>query len=285
MKKILLAISLMTALPLLGSADSVSIYAENDVIFKHDKYYTHATKISYENDGLEYSIAQYMYNPSEKRTPEPLPGDRPYAGLTYFGLGKYIEGDYFEHYFELDAGILGPHSYAAETQAWVHNHIGDAVPAGWKTQVELDAPAVMLLNKESLPLLDSPYFNIIPYTEIAVGDVINSAGIGGDILLGYNVEHSMHNQIAIKTVPKTVRAYVFMGAKERYILNNYLLTGYSDYQYRVEPEDFVADFEIGFCLQYRLVKFYLTENARSKEFVTQDTVYCGFGSAKLVFTF
>ena len=107
--------------------------------------------------------------------------------------------------------------------------------------------------------------------------------------MGYNVEQTMHNQIAIKAeLPPKYRAFIFGGASGRYICHNSFLDGgmfEKDYAYGVELERWVADLEYGFCLQYKAVKLYFTTDWRTKEFATEDCNLKPFDSIKLSVSF
>ena len=267
-----------------------SIYAENDFAMQKDYYYTHATRLSYQQDnGWEYVAAQNIYTPKNKDTVVPDAGDRPYAGWLYGGVGKTIQNGLVEHYFEVDLGIVGPDSYAYESQKTIHEWIGCKVPKGWDSQIP-DEFAYEFLNKESLSLLDNPYFNIVPYTELAGGNVQSYVGVGGVIMFGYNVEQSMHNnQIPIKAIniSKDKRFYGFIGGDERYVFNDIFLddNDYNGYPYSVKREHGVGDVQFGLCAQYKFVKITWSRDYRSKEFKTEGEGFKGYDSIKLSFCF
>jgi hypothetical protein len=272
----------------ISKADSISIYAENDILHNQDDYYTHGTKISYFNsqNGWEYSLGQNIYTPEDKWTKVPDKGDRPYAGWLYGGVDKTWGNGFFQHYLELDLGIVGPHSYAGETQAFVHRLIKNHVPDGWDSQVG-DELAGMILFQESAPLFNNPYFNLVPHADACAGNVMSYLGGGMQVEIGYNVENSLHNQITIKEFQPNWRAYLLAGADGRYVFNNIFLQGdtFEDYPYSVDLENWVADLEYGACLQYKAVKLYLTTDWRTKEFTTEDMSLKPFDSLKLSVSF
>jgi lipid A 3-O-deacylase len=273
-------------------AGQYSLYLENDVFYKTDRYYSHGTELSYTTDDLyEYSLGQCMYTPNDKEALTPPPGDRPYAGWLYVGYGKIIPKNRWEHFIKLDAGIVGPHSYAEQTQTFIHEMIGNEVPKGWDSQIP-DTFAFTLLENSSYAIFDNKYFNIYPYVELAGGNLMSYAGGGIKMVAGYNVERDMHNQMSIKAVnQKVFKCFGFVGIKERYVFNNMLLTGDDfitgryDYEYGVEIEPLVQDIELGICLQYQRFQIQFTENIRSAEYKDQYDDPKEFGSVKVSYSF
>ena len=149
-----------------------------------------------------------------------------------------------------------------------------------------------LYGRESYSLLDCPYFNAIPYIDGSLGNITTFIGGGLKLELGYNVERSIHSQIPIKndvniTKTKPIRAFLFASAGGRYVVNNIFLEGntFKDYEYAVDIEHWVADFELGLGLQYNNVKLYIIEDLRTREYTTQDECIKGFGGVKLMIGF
>lgn len=59
-----------------------------------------------------------MYAPSDLTQKDHIPGDRPYAGILYGGIGYEFFRDYdpnWTHYGELDFGMIGPAAFAGHT--------------------------------------------------------------------------------------------------------------------------------------------------------------------------
>lgn len=120
-----------------ASADRFSAGFENDVVFHKDCDYTHATKLGYELDsGLYFGIGQNMYTPDDKKNQEPVYGQHPYAGYLYGEIGYSPEGIDSHNYFGLQLGLVGPHSYAEQTQKLIHRWLGCVRPAGWEWQLK-----------------------------------------------------------------------------------------------------------------------------------------------------
>lgn len=290
--KTFLAVSMLFA-GVLANAGVTSLYFENDIFYKTDRYYSNGAELSYTTDDLyEYSFGQCMYTPNDKEALTPPPGDRPYAGWLYVGYGKIIPQGRLESFLKLDVGIVGPHSYAEETQTFIHELIKNTVPKGWDSQIP-DTFAFVLLGNSSYAILDNnKYFDIYPYVEGAAGNLMSYAGAGIKMVAGYNVERDMHNQISIKAVnQKEIRLYGFIGTKERYMFNNMLLTGNDfitgrdDYPYKVHIERWVNDIEMGICGQYQRFQIQFTKDIRSAEYKNQYDDPKEFGSVKVSYSF
>lgn len=293
-KKWLISLVLISCIT--ANAGTASLYVENDFFFKTDRYYSHGTEFSYTTDDLvEYSLGQNIYTPNDKEALTPPPGDRPYAGWLYVGYGKTIPQDKFEHFLKLDVGIVGPHSYAEQSQTIIHELIKNEVPKGWDSQIP-DTFAFVLLGNSSYAIFNNnKYFDIYPYVEGALGNLMSYAGGGIRMVAGYNVERDMHNQTSVKAVKATnqkiFKLYGFVGIRERYMFNNMLLTGddfitgRDDYEYGVEIEPWVQDIEIGICLQYQRFQLQFTTDIRSAEYKDQYDDPKEYGSLKLSYIF
>ena len=81
------------------------------------------------------SVAQLMYTPGEISSARPNPNDRPYAGLLYGGLIHELWGERDLIVLELDAGLVGPYSFADFAQTEWHRVLGIGLPQGWAHQI------------------------------------------------------------------------------------------------------------------------------------------------------
>lgn len=90
---------------------------------------------------MSWSVAQEMYTANDIEDRNPSAGDHPYAGILYVDNVIYARREGWAHVWELKAGVVGPASYADETQKGVHHAIGSNQPQGWHTQMP-NAPIV-----------------------------------------------------------------------------------------------------------------------------------------------
>jgi lipid A 3-O-deacylase len=152
--------SLLLLLPLTAMAqdktakdfNTFTLYVENDMLHRTDSLYTSGLKLSWispdlmdyrENSrlpewsyplikrlplvnkpGLQYSVSmslgQNIYTPEDTESDDLVKDDRPYAGILYYAIGFHSKSSRQMDSLEFLLGMVGPHSYAEETQEKVH---------------------------------------------------------------------------------------------------------------------------------------------------------------------
>lgn len=140
---------------------------------------------------LTTSIGQNIYTPDDIETEELIEDDRPYAGITYFELGYHqIIGRHMDT-LELMGGIVGPHSYARETQEAFHNAVSGVEPKGWDNQLK-DEPVLDIIYEYKQKMTQSNIasgfgHDFILNTGGAAGNAHIFYNIGGSLRLGWNI--------------------------------------------------------------------------------------------------
>ena len=133
--------------------------AENDIYFS-DRYYTNGLKISYTQNGDDFltsrlqfallkaifgddsqayqtvSIGQKMCVSSDRSVYNPPHDDRPYAGWLYASFGSHLVKENSMDSFSVSLGVVGPLSFAEETQKFWHSFVDVDRPMGWHTQIK-----------------------------------------------------------------------------------------------------------------------------------------------------
>lgn len=91
-----------------------------------------------------WSLMQMAYTPDEIKKKEPDVNDYPYAGGLFLVHTLHSSDPQKKMMIqtELIGGVLGPYSYAAETQEGIHRWIHYQLPMGWDHQMRTD----LLLN-------------------------------------------------------------------------------------------------------------------------------------------
>jgi len=151
---------LMTGSPASGSGISdswtFSLYIENDKFTETDQHYTNGIKLTWispdltsyaqgdtlpdwalrwvrmlpfiNEEGLQRNIAlsigQNMYTPKDTERADLIVNDRPYAGWTYGSIAFHSKNERRLDSIELQLGMVGPQSYAEDTQNLWHEIIG-----------------------------------------------------------------------------------------------------------------------------------------------------------------
>lgn len=288
----------------------LTLIEENDAIADTDRHYTQGIKLAYlqadnhaphwavrlsdhlpewgfENkaDKFGYEIGQNFYTPADLKASQLLSDDRPYAGWLYTGLILQRRGlDAHDHpvleHFELQLGIIGPESFAEQTQNWAHQENG----RGWDHQLKTE-PGLALRYQRSWLITpagkEARHVDFIPYGGFSLGNVETSARFGALLRIGWNLPDDFGIPI-IDSLAVTSggwsrsRAaspwgfYVFTGVDARAVLHNAFLDG-NLYRasHSVGKEPIVRDWKSGIVFVLKRVDVGLAYVLRSPEFTSQ----------------
>ena len=131
-----------------------SIVWENDIFAGTDRDYTNGVRLSWisseenmpewsqsiahmlpmENDGnkrISIAAGQSMFAPEDITRRTPIAGDHPYAGWLYGSVGLVSDTGKILDNVVLTVGVVGPLSYAQQTQSFVHHVVDSPHPEGW----------------------------------------------------------------------------------------------------------------------------------------------------------
>ena len=317
-------------------ASTLTFYLENDTIFDTDRYYTSGMKISWFSRDLSnysdivtlsllqrfieqlplindpgdqrtvsVSFGQNMYTPKDMERTDLIVDDRPYAGVTYLGLGLHSRNLRKMDTLELDIGIVGRHSYAEDCQTEFHRWIGSEKANGWENQLH-DEPILNLYYErkwKTLQIINSEGFGFdcVPHAGLAAGNAYIGANLGSQVRFGWNIPNdfgtypispgSDSSSPLDDTDPRFFRLFhriglhLFFGVDGKAVARNILLDGntFRD-SHSVDKEYFVADFIGGIGLIIHQVKITYSHVYRTKEFKTQKDEQ-QFGAISASFTF
>lgn len=99
-------------------------------------------------------FGQALYTPRNYFSRELIENDRPYAGIIYIGMAlnqrHSIQQSRFEVFDsrEITLGIIGPLSFAKETQDFAHDVFGDNRFKGWENQLTNEPAFGLALEKK-----------------------------------------------------------------------------------------------------------------------------------------
>lgn len=304
-------------------AASITLNWENDSFAGTDRHYTHGTRLTFlQEEGLTngllskfldialldletpvkrwgVSLGQNMYTPANIRIPGLIRSDRPYAGWLYGGLILQRRGtelnrsiDVQDH-FEVDIGIVGPSSFAKETQIFVHRNIGATIPQGWNNQIRDEVGLVMTADRayrlSSLKLHPKSHVSadIIPDVGFTLGNVATYMNMGINIRAGYNLPNTFGPGASPALIRPSFRTsdvepfetlripnwgfHLFGGVEGRLVGRNIFLDGNTwQSSHSVDRELLVADLKGGFALRLRRVTMAYTYTYRTREFSLQS---------------
>ena len=300
--KTIIAVMLVSSIAM---ADELSINAENDFIFGTDNYYTHGTKINYIWNGsfsifdgtyknktksTDFTLAQYIYTPHDKKATEPILSDRPYCGLLYFGVGLLARDSVWCDYWELDFGTVGPNSKAEESQNTIHKWIGSAEAMGWDNQIGNEL-GLNLIYQKKYRWRWNDTFDYIPHVGACAGNFFDYVNCGAFARLGFNLpdDFGLQRMEPTARVMKMnwdwVSIFAFAEFDNRYVFRNITLDGntWKDSQ-SIDKEPYVRDFEYGASIRVYFLTLTYGQNARTKEFVGQPHQE-SFATAAITFSF
>jgi hypothetical protein len=199
-------------------------------------------------------VGQEIYTPLHD-APEPLPGERPYAGWLYASVTAEETRPGLRRAATLQLGVTGPPSLAGPAQTGLHRVAGFDLPLGWDHQLAFE-PGVVLRYGES-------------HTVSAdVAGVLAEAGPEWEVALG-NVLTGAHAGIHAKVGGGGV--YAIAGARGEWVGRNLFLDGNTfRTSPRVEKHPFVAQAELGAGARLGRLGVEYRATFRGREYRTQE---------------
>lgn len=310
------------------AAPVFTLYFENDYFGGEDQNYTNGVKLSWVtgdltrwgDDGwrrtflealpfvnepdtqknLGFALGQNIYTPQDTDLVIPDPDQRPYAGWTYLEFSFISKTEHVMTTVAIQLGIVGPHSYAEDTQRIVHEWINDEVPRGWASQLE-DEPGVNLIFERKWRFDARALGNLVgadflPHIGASLGNVQTYANAGGTLRLGFNLPSDFGIDLirggsAVSTPvngedPRVAAKrrwsfFAFGGVDGRVVARDIFLDGNT---FRdgpsVDKEPFVGDAFYGIGVVLGTWQLTYKEVVRTREFKGQDNESY-FGSVAL----
>lgn len=243
-----------------------------------------------EVDQVSLILGQSIFTPEDTDTRALVLDDRPYAGWLYVGIGLLAERDpvgpirVFDS-FEIDVGMIGPQSYADNTQIEWHEVVGVKRPQGWDHQLK-NEPG-FLFNYERKWVVPLPFFpkesvlqlDVLPSLGVALGNVFTYGSLGAMFRLGHDlpmdygpprIRPGAQGSDFFKTHDGGFSWYVFAGVEGRAVAQNIFLDGNTFAEsHSVDKTTGVGDFHMGLVMAWDKVRLAVTQVFRSKEFEGQ----------------
>ncbi len=311
------------------TAPVFTLYFENDFFGGTDRHYTNGVKFSWltrdlaswapegwrknlvdalpfvnrpdAQKDLGFAFGQNMYTPQDRDRVVPDPTDRPYAGWSYLELSFLSKTETLLDTLSLQAGMVGPHSYAGDVQRAVHRWTGNARPNGWEYQLK-DEPGVNIVYERkwrlyARALSDTLGADFIPHAGASLGNIQTYANAGGTLRLGFNLPSDFGVQLirpgGAGSTPiddldprvsphKNWSFFIFGAADGRAVARDIFLDGntWRDGPH-VNKEPLVADLSWGAGLIAGRWQLTFTQVQRTKEFKTERESSDKFGSVTL----
>jgi len=237
----------------LNSKHSLRILWDNDFINVRgdgtDRYYTNGIRIDYfytkkqkakfpsslllnisennNNNIYGWGVAQFMFTPKNIDVTDIQYNDRPYAGALYsiHSLQSIDNIKKIKVTSEIRFGVIGPLSFAKETQTWAHRVINYTKPLGWGNQVPNDLILNYNISIEKQMLQPSKKILLVGIIETFSGTTYNAAGAGFMLRVGKFKNYFDNISLSQKNNKSKSQLYVFMKPAIRVVLSNALLQG------------------------------------------------------------
>jgi lipid A 3-O-deacylase len=299
------------------TAPVVTFYLENDSFAGADRHYTNGAKLSYLSSdliawGLEgwrktfvdalpfvnrpggqknlgLAFGQNMYTPEDTSLKIPDPKDRPYAGWSYLEFNFVSRTQSIMDTLSIQAGVVGPRSYAKETQSQVHEWINDSKPQGWDSQLKNEIGVNVVLERRWRLYARSLYNTVgvdwVPHTGISIGNVQTFANVGSTVRLGLNLPNDFGVELisggAATNSPldgldprlssnRRLSVFLFAGCDGRAVARDLFLDGNTWVDSpSVDKERLVGDGYYGVGVVLKKWQLTYTRVSRSREFKDQ----------------
>ena len=236
-----------------------------------------------------WGIMQMIYTPRNISKTEPDKNDFAYAGALF--LVRSLQSDNAREkvsfHSEVLLGILGPYSYAKQTQVAFHKLINDQRPMGWDHQLKTDLILNMNFTAEKEIYGNGDRVNIASGGKVMVGTMLT--GVSGysairvgrinQLYSGY-ITHITGGNQAEKNAKNRWQAYIMFKPQITYMQRNALISGgYFDSERKKirkeannEAEPIIAiaknikyGFDYGFMLSLNNVSLGITQKVESAE--------------------
>lgn len=229
-----------------------------------------------------YAFGQNAFTPRDIQTANPPLDDRPYAGWLWAtaGIGART-GDRIDQ-FSLTLGVVGPWSFAEETQNAIHSLTGSDQPNGWDTQLGNEPGVVAFYQRSWRDLEDARAggvaLELTPHLGGALGNIYTYASGGITLRVGRGLDRDLGPPRIQPALPgsgifipaQEPAWYFFLGLEGRAVAHNIFLDGNTFQDSRqVEREPLVGDLQWGFAVTVDSLRLSYTGVIRTVEFTTQ----------------
>ena len=202
-------------------------------------------------------------------------------------------------------GIVGPHSYAEETQKKVHELCNNDIFNGWDNQLK-DEPVLGVFYDRKWKLRQSKIssgfsYDLIPHMGAGLGNALIYAHAGAGLRFGWNLPNdfgtftirpgSDTNAAIDETDARFFRGgpgfgiHLFVAVDGHAVLRNIFLDGntFRD-SHSVDKEPFVGNYMVGVGLMLSRFKMSFAHVYQTKEFKTQKNEH-SFTAITLSFSY
>ena len=286
-----------------------SIVYENDIFAHTDRGYTNGVRFSWlsseanapnwvkwsadhflpiASDGdkrLSIAAGQSMFTPGDLSKSTPILNDRPYAGWLYGSVGVVSDTGKTLDNVVLTVGVVGPYSFAEQTQKFIHRDITDSPnPRGWDNQLKTEPGVILTYERKWRSLYQfSPFgigVDVTPAAGMNLGNIETDAIVGSMFRIGYDLPADYGPPRVRPSLPgsdffiptKEIGGYLFAGIEGRGVARNIFLDGNTfAHSQHISKEPFVGSAEAGIAFTYGQARLSYTQVYLTREFTEQKS--------------
>ena len=176
----------------------------------------------------ELSLTQIMFTSNDITKKDPMPGDYPYSGslLITRSFNSISPHTNLSVKTEYVGGIMGPYSFACETQRSFHKLINDGRPQGWEHQFPNTLFFNVNISIHRYVLRPAKTAELVFLGEVNTGSLTNRVSIASLLRLGRMLPYfNSHVQQFITPRSTSWQLYVFVKPQASFVGSNLLLEG------------------------------------------------------------
>lgn len=294
---------------------ALSVVWENDAFSLKDQHYTNGLQFSWDGRGEPpawalrtarrlpwvdpgsearhgYVFGQNMYTAMDIKLAEPPPGEPPYAGWLYGGIGLRLANKVHSEHFSLLVGVIGPAALGEEAQKLVHKAVDATEPRGWDTQLG-NEPGIVLGYQRSWRrvvrrLEGGLESDLRPHAGVTLGNIYTHANGGLTFRLGrrlprddgpYRVQRGGPGADFLPA--EDYGWYFFAGVDGRLVARDIFLDGSTFRDSRsVDRKPLVGDAQVGITFAWRDLRLGYVHILRTREYYGQPKLQ-DFGALTL----
>lgn len=246
----------------------------------------------------EFSLGQNMYTPADISRSDLITNDRPYAGWTYMGMAYHRKNAFadrldFLDTLEIQLGLIGPQSFAEESQKLVHELRNLQRPNGWSHQLANEPGGAIIFERKWLfhPNQEQVFgVDAITYAGAALGNVYTYANAGLEVRVGWNIPRNFGVSLirpagsTSLALDRSLRIFAFGASNNRIVLRDIFLDGntFAD-SHRMSKNLAIADLAAGISIGWQRFMLTWSQVMRTPEFREQTDNH-SFGSLTLTFS-
>lgn len=285
----------------------VNFVWENDILAGTDRGYTNGVRLSWlsPEEGTQHwlheaasylpliplegkkrislALGQSIFTPDNIATPTPDPNDRPYAGWLYGSIGMVSDTGKTLDNIVLTFGMVGPASYAKQTQRFVHKVIDDQKPEGWGSQLHNEPGIMLTYERKWRDIYGGSAFglqgDIVPHIGANLGNVNTSASVGTTLRIGYDLPADYGPPRIRPSLPgsdffiptQQLSGYLFTTIEGRAVARDIFLDGNTfEDSPSVDKKPLVGSLQLGATVTYEEWRVSYTHVFMTKQFDTES---------------